>query len=101
MTEKTLSYLGLCRRAGKLALGHDAVAEAVRTKTARLCLLTEDASPRHRRELENAQNKVQIFDMHITAEELSYSIGKKVCVLAILDDGFAKAVTKQFKEEAT
>lgn len=101
MTEKTLSYLGLCRRAGKLALGHDAVAQAVRSDTAKVCLLTEDASPRHKREIEAAQTNAQILSMPITAQELSYAIGKKVCVLAILDDGFAKAFKKQFEEEAT
>ncbi|MBQ6864935.1 MAG: ribosomal L7Ae/L30e/S12e/Gadd45 family protein [Clostridia bacterium] len=101
MTEKTLSYLGLCRRAGKLALGHDAVAESVRTGSAKLCLLTSDASPRHKRELDAAHNTVKVFEMPVTAQELSFAIGKKVCVLAVTDDGFAKAVQKQFEEEAT
>lgn len=101
MTEKTLSYLGLCRRAGKLALGHDAVAEAVRTGKAKLCLLTNDASPRHKRELDVAQNAVPVIGMPVSAQELSFAIGKKVCVLAVTDDGFAKTVLKQFEEEAT
>ncbi len=101
MTQKTLSYLGLCRRAGKLALGHDAVAEAVRTGTAKMCLLTEDASPRHKRELDAANTQADIILLQITSQELSYSIGKKVCVLAVTDDGFAKALKKQFEEEAT
>lgn len=101
MTEKTLSYFGLCRRAGKLALGHDAVAEAVRTGRAKLCLLTQDASPRHKRELEAARNAVAIRLLPVTSQELSFSIGKKVCVLAVTDEGFAKTIQKQFEEEAT
>ncbi len=101
MTQKTLSYLGLCRRAGFLALGHDAVAEAVRNGIARMCLLTEDASPRHKRELDASQTTADIILLPVTAQELSYSIGKKVCVLAVTDDGFAKALKKQFEEEAT
>ncbi len=99
MTDKTLSYLGLCRRAGKLALGHDAVMQTVQSDKAKLCLLTCDASPRHARELERA--RCAVFTMPISSAELSYSIGKKVCVLAILDEGFAKPVTKHFEEEAT
>ncbi len=101
MTQKTLSYLGLCRRAGFLALGHDAVAEAVRTKSAKICLLTQDASPRHKRELDAAKTSADIVLLPVTSQELSYSIGKKVCVLAVTDDGFAKALKKQFEEEAT
>lgn len=101
MTEKTLSYLGLCRRAGKLALGHDAVAEAVRSNKAKLCLLTSDASPRHKKELDAANATVPVLSMPIASQELSFAIGKKVCVLAVLDDGFAKAVQKQFEEEVT
>lgn len=99
MTQKTLSYLGLCRRAGKLALGHDAVAQAVRNGSAKMCLLTQDASPRHKRELDASQ--ADSFLLDVTSQELSYSIGKKVCVLAVTDDGFAKALKKQFEEEAT
>ena len=100
MTEKTLSYLGLCRRAGKLALGHDAVMQAVHADKAKLCLLTADASPRHVRELTAAQAACAVHTLSMSSAELSFAIGKKVCVLAILDEGFAKAVTKQFEEEA-
>ena len=101
MTEKTLSYFGLCRRAGKMALGHDAVLQAVRGNRANLCLLTSDASPRHERELKAVNAAVPIINMPITAQELSFSIGKKVCVIAITDEGFAKIVLQQFEEEAT
>ena len=101
MTEKTLSYFGLCRRAGKMALGHDAVMQAVRGKKAKICLLTNDASVRHERELKAADGTVPILSMPITSQELSFAIGKKVCVIAILDEGFAKVVLQQFDEEAT
>lgn len=101
MTEKTLSYFGLCRRAGKMALGHDAVMQAVRGNKAKLCLLTSDASARHERELQATGSDVKVITMPITAQELSFSIGKKVCVIAILDEGFAGTVLKQIDEEAT
>ena len=90
---KTLSLLGICRRAGKLSVGHDMVFQSVRKGKAKLVVLTKDASPRHLRELEAAQ-----FGRVITLEETSdivgASVGKRCCIFAVEDDGFADAIEK-------
>ena len=44
--DKLLSLMGLCRRAGRLGVGHDAVFDAVRRGRARVVILTSDASAR-------------------------------------------------------
>ena len=49
---KLLSLLGMCRRAGKLSCGHDAAMGSIRSKSAKLCLLSSDSSQRLRNEIE-------------------------------------------------
>ena len=43
---KWLSMLGLARRAGKLAMGHDLALQSVRDGKAQLVLTARNASPR-------------------------------------------------------
>lgn len=97
---KTLSYLGLCRRAGKLAAGHDAVFDALRTGKARLCAVTADASPRHLASLRAVAPQMTVLQLPYTSTELEAAVGRKICILAVNDEGLAEAIKKQFEEEA-
>ena len=54
---KWLSMLGLARRAGKLAMGHDLALQSVRDGKAQLVLTARNASPRLVREFETAGQK--------------------------------------------
>ncbi len=93
-----LGYLGLARRAGKLSIGHDAAMLSVRKGTASLVLLTTDASPRHLRELEAAGFKDKTEVIPYNMNETGVATGKKSCIYALDDEGFAKAVNKLLKE---
>ena len=98
---KTLSVMGLARRAGKLVIGHDAVMLSVRNKKAKLVLLTEDASPRHQREAEAAQFEGRIICLPCTMKEAGFATGKNSCIFAIEDDGFVRAIDKSLSEEGS
>ena len=50
MNNKLLSFLGLCRRAGKMTIGNDAVIEEINNGKSCLVLLAGDASQRTARE---------------------------------------------------
>lgn len=91
---KTLSLLGICRRAGKLSVGHDMVFQSVRNKKAKLVVLTNDASPRHKRELEAAGFSGKILILEDTSDTVGASIGKRCCIYAVEDQGFADAIEK-------
>ena len=54
---KWLSMLGLARRAGKLAMGHDLALQSVRDGKAQLVLTARNVSPRLVREFETAGQK--------------------------------------------
>ena len=53
MSEKALRMLGLARRAGKLILGSDASADAVRGGKAYLAIMASDASDRTKKLIKN------------------------------------------------
>lgn len=96
---KTLSVMGLARRAGKLLIGHDAVMLSVRNNRALAVILTADASPRHEREINAAGFGGKIIKLSCTMEEAGFMTGKKSCIFALEDAGFLKATEKTLSEE--
>ncbi|MGN1444138.1 MAG: ribosomal L7Ae/L30e/S12e/Gadd45 family protein, partial [Acutalibacteraceae bacterium] len=53
MNDRLLSLLGMARRAGRLAVGHDAAIEAIVKNKAKLCVLCRDASERLKKEMQH------------------------------------------------
>lgn len=94
--QKFLSLLGMCRRASKLASGHDSTIEAVRSRRAKLCLLSCDSSERLRKEInrecsfENRDIPVRLLPF--TMMEIGSATALKSAVLSVNDEGFAKAM---------
>ena len=107
MKHKLLALLGLARRAGKLEAGFDAAAIAAREKKAALLLAAQDVSEKTFKNLRYEAERAGIPAVRIEAgmEELGGACGVKAGVLAVKDEGFAKAilgmteVAKQEKEE--
>lgn len=97
--DKTLQLMGLARRTGKLIAGRDAVLDAVKKNQTTLILLTSDASARHRRELENAGCRSGIATLPCDMQAAGAATGKRSCIFALTDPGFAAAVTKTINEE--
>lgn len=91
---KTLSLMGLARKAGKLGVGHDVVFAAVRDKTAKAVILTSDASPRHVRELEAAGFSGRVIEIKADMSEAGNVLGKRSCIFSVNDSGFAEAIEK-------
>ena len=97
--DKTLQLLGLARRAGKLAIGRDAVADAIKKQEAELVLLTSDASVRHQRELAAAGYAKKTITLACDMETAGLALGKRSCIFALKDENFAAAVQKKIDEE--
>ncbi len=96
---KALDYMGLARRAGKLVIGHDASLLSVRQGRASAVLLTQDASPRHKRELDAAGFGDRVVFLGFTMAEAGYATGKKSCIYAVEDEGFADAIKNTLLKE--
>ncbi|MBQ9383436.1 MAG: ribosomal L7Ae/L30e/S12e/Gadd45 family protein [Ruminiclostridium sp.] len=93
---KTLSTIGLCRRAGKLIYGFDAVVEAVKPPDSKVSgvLVTSDLSEKTKKEIryECGKAEVPVTELPETLDDIKQVIGKRTGVLAVLDDGLYKSV---------
>ena len=95
--KKILSLFGLAARAGKIASGEFQTETAVKSGTAFLVVIAQDASDNTKKLF---QDKCSFYKIPIlilgTKEELGHAIGKEYrASLAILDAGFAEAIIKK------
>ncbi len=91
MTDKLLSLLGLCRRAGKLALGADPAVDSMKSHKSRLIIYACDFSHNSIKPvLEQAhKSNIKVLEIKRTKAELSHSLGKLCGVVSVEDKGFA------------
>lgn len=95
--KKILSMLGLATRAGRIASGEFQTETAVKSGTAHLVIVAEDASENTKKLFSDKCSFYKIpFIIMGTKEALGRAIGKEFrASLAILDAGFAEAVMKK------
>ena len=99
---KILSLFGLAARAGRIASGEFQTETAVKSGTAYLVVVAEDASENTKKLFRDKCSfyKVPVFVMG-TKEELGHAIGKEFrASLAILDEGFAEAIKRKVNQES-
>lgn len=98
--DRILNLLGLVQRAGKLSSGDFIVEKAMKKKTPKLVLLAGDCAAN------NEKKYIQLAELHHiplrkvgSKETLGSAIGKEVrVVVAVEDDGFAKALLKEIDQ---
>ena len=94
---RELSLLGLARKAGKLAIGDEAVSDAIRNGSACLVVLANDsaANTRKRFEWDPGENHCKRLELPYTKEELGGALGRATCaVCAVCDIGFAATLVR-------
>jgi ribosomal protein L7Ae-like RNA K-turn-binding protein len=94
MNDNLKGIFGLCRRAGKMSLGHDAVVTAIKKRNAQLVITCNDASERLKREIKDECSfdgrNIEYVDAPFGTDELAFCISSKAKVISIDDQGFAK-----------
>ena len=90
--DRFAGMLGICRKAGKLSVGHDESKIAVKNKSARLLILSADSSDRLKKEFEFlcSENSVTLIQVPYTTEQFLYIIGSKAAVITVNDEGLMK-----------
>lgn len=93
---KTAGTLGLCRRAGKLVQGFDAVRRTLDAKEARLIVLAGDLSEKTAKEIRFFAQRAQVPLLRIGdgMDDLAGRFGKRTGVFAVTDEQLARAVSK-------
>lgn len=100
MNSNDYSLLGLCRRAGKLSMGHDMCKGAVRSKKACLCILSSESSQRITDEFITlcSESGIKLYKIPLTIDEIHHLIGYKAGVMTVDDSGFAESVAKKLEK---
>lgn len=101
MNDRILGLLGLCRRAGKLTAGNDAVIDDVKNNRSKIVIITEDISKNTEKKMMLACHRlnVKILKLNRSQQELSNAIGKYCTVISVSDSGFAKKLFRLIQEE--
>ncbi len=99
--DKLIGLLGMCRRAGRLVTGFDAVVGLCSTETA-LLMIAVDAVERTVKELRFRLPACAVYRLPLTKEETARAVGlhKPIAVLATADEGFSKAILQYVEEES-
>lgn len=94
MSDELRGILGLCRRAGKISIGHDAAVAAIKKRSAVIAVTCNNASERLKKEIADEcgydNRSVKYFDAEFSMDELGLAIGKKAAVFTVDDENLAK-----------
>ena len=90
--DRLLSFLGICKRAGRLVSGADTVTKAVNEGKAKLVLYASDVSENSVKQVLRAaqQNGVFAKQLNYSKDELSFALGRHCGIICTTDDGFAE-----------
>lgn len=93
-TERLTGLLTMCRKAGKLLLGFDAVKDAARQGQAALVLLAADVSPKTEKEIRFYAGDVPVRMLPFQMDALKVFFRKRTAVYGVCDAGFAGKLTE-------
>lgn len=100
--QRAISLLTVCRRAGKLLLGFDAVKEAAQRGQVACVILAADASPKTEKEIRfyAKETPVRRFPAELDMITLTRWFRKKTAVFGVCDGGFAAKLLQILPEDA-
>lgn len=98
---KTLSMLSISAKAGKVVSGGFMTERALQEGSARLVIITEDASNNTKKKFINKATYYEVpYFIFSNSENLGRHIGKQArTTLAVLDDGLAKSIMNNLNQE--
>ena len=96
--DKILSYLGLCRKAGKLICGTDPATDAIRHGKAVMALTAADASDNTKKRIEDGckYRNVEYATLPFTCFQVGAAVGKSggIAAAVITEPNFADMIRK-------
>ena len=92
---KWLSMLGLARRAGKLAMGHDLALQSVRDGKAQLVLTARNVETAGQKRAKAPRMRA----LPCTIDEIHFALGYRAGVLTVEDAGFAARIEELLQQE--
>ena len=101
MNDKTLSLLGLSRRANKLEYGNDTVIKSIKERKAELVILTQDISQNTEKNIIRVAQEfdVKLIKTSYTMDDMDYAIGKRAGIFCVNDKGFSDKLISLLETE--
>lgn len=95
--QKILNLIGLATKAGKTAGGEFSTEKAVKSRKARLVIVSEEASYNTKKMFRNMCTYYKVPICYFGKKgELGHAMGKEMrASLAVVDDGFAETIVKR------
>lgn len=94
---KSLGVIGLCRKAGKLIFGFDAVVFEMKRKNSKVkgVFLAKDISENSQKEIRFFAEKynVNVIATEFTMNDIESVLKKRTGILAVTDSGFFKLIS--------
>ena len=81
--------LTMCRKAGRLLLGFDAVREAAAQGSVKLILLAADASAKTEKETRFCAGEIPVRKLLLDMDTLKLYFRKRTAVFGVCEEGFA------------
>lgn len=99
---KVLQLLSLCRRAGKLILGFDAVKDSLQQGKAKWIVLSSDLSEHTKKEIRylSEQYETPLLVIEATLDDLWNQLGKRVGVFSVIDQALGEKLAKEAAQTA-
>ena len=96
-TDKALSYIGICKKSGRIVTGTEMTCEAIRSAKIKLAVYSSDASENTEKRLTNCCKHygVPYVKGGFDSAKLGKAVGSfgTVAAVGITDEGLAKAIT--------
>ena len=89
-TERLTGILTMCRKAGKLLLGFDAVKEALQKGQVFSVLLASDASPKTEKEIRFFAGEIPVRSLPADMDTLKAFFRKRTAVSGVCEAGFSE-----------
>lgn len=103
MRSSSLSFLGIVRKANRIAIGEEFTGATVRAGKARIIILASDASDNARKRAENfaGAGKIPLVEIPYTKNEIGSVLDRaSPAMAAVTDIGLASAFIERLKLEA-
>lgn len=101
MDNKTLSYIGLCKKAGKLTQGSALTVEALRAGKVRLAVLSSDCSNNTEKRVSDccSYRNIKCIKLPYTMEQLGKALGSSgnVSAAGITDEGLSLKISSSLE----
>lgn len=100
MNDKLLSLISLCKRAGFLVTGMDAVKAELELGTINLIGVASDTAENSLKKIKalSQEKKITMLVLPLTKDEIEYKLGSYNAVLAVKDKGMSREIIKKTQQ---